>query len=168
MRRDTLPQVFRNILCPVDFSANSRAALRYAALLARVAEAHLVVLYVEDPLLAAAIATRPAARALVASRDGELRRFVAGAFRGATPEPSFTVLTEAGNPAREIVKTAARHGCELIVMGYRGAGRASRLLFGSTTEGVMRITAVPVVAVPPGRRQARLPGASRVGLKRAS
>lgn len=168
MRRDTLPQVFRHILCPVDFSANSRAALRYGALLARLSDAHLVVLYVEDPLLAAAMPTRPAARALVTSAEAELRRFVVNAFRGTTPQPSYSVLIQVGNPAREIVKTGARHACDLIVMGYRGAGRASRLLFGSTTEGVMRTTGVPVVAVPPARRQARLPGTGRVGLKRAS
>jgi nucleotide-binding universal stress UspA family protein len=168
MPRASLPHIFRCILCPIDFSANSRAALRYGALLARLADAHLVVLYVEDPLLAAAMATRPAARALVASGEAELHRFVLGAVRGATPQPTLTVLTRIGNPAREIVKAAAQHSCDLIVMGYRGAGRASRLLFGSTTEGVMRTTSVPVVAVPPGRRQARLPGSSRAGLKRAS
>src|SRR5512132_1871575 len=118
MRRDTLPQVFRCILCPVDFSANSRAALRYGALLARLSDAHLVVLYVEDPLLAAAMPTRPAARALVTSAEAELRRFVVNAFRGTTPQPSYSVLIQVGNPAREIVKTGARHACDLIVMGY--------------------------------------------------
>jgi nucleotide-binding universal stress UspA family protein len=168
MPRETFPHVFRCILCPVDFSINSRAALRYGALLARLSDAPLVVLYVEDPLLAAAISTRPAARALVASREAELRRFVVSAFSNVTPQPSFRLLTQVGHPAREIVKTAGSQRCDLIVMGYRGAGRASQLLFGSTTEGVMRATTVPVVAVPPGRRRARLPGASRVGLKRAS
>jgi nucleotide-binding universal stress UspA family protein len=168
MPRATFPRVFRCILCPVDFSANSRAALRYGAVLARLADAQLVVLYVEDPLLAAAMATRPAARAVVASGEAELHRFVLGAVRGTAPQPPITVLTRTGKPAREIVKAAAQHGCDLIVMGYRGAGRASRLLFGSTTEGVMRATTVPVVAVPPGRRQARLPGTPRTSLKRAS
>jgi len=168
MPRAAIPHVFRCILCPVDFSANSRAALRYGALLARLADAQLVVLYVEDPLLAAAMATRPAARAVVASGEAELHRFVLGAVRGATPRPTLTVLTRSGRPAREIAKAAAQHGCDLIVMGYRGAGRASRLLFGSTTEGVMRVSTVPVVAVPPGRRQARLPGTTRASLKRAS
>ena len=52
MPRDVFPRVFRSILCPVDFSPNSRAALRYAAMLARLSDAHLTVLYVDDPLLA--------------------------------------------------------------------------------------------------------------------
>jgi nucleotide-binding universal stress UspA family protein len=77
-------------------------------------------------------------------------------------------MTQAGTPAREIVKAAERQRCDLIVIGYRGAGRTSRLLFGSTTEGVMRTTAVPVVAIPPARRRARLPVGKRRILKRAS
>lgn len=162
------PPVFRSILCPVDFSANSRAALRYAAMLARLADAHLLVLYVEDPLLAAAKATRRSAAVLVAADERELRRFVTNALRGATPPVATTVTTTAGNPAREIVNAAERHHCDLIVLGYRGAGRAAWLLFGSTTEGVVRASAVPVIAIPPPRRRERRSRTNRVGLKRAS
>jgi len=162
MARDVSSPVFRSILCPVDFSANSRSALRYAAMLARLSDAHLIVLYVDDPLLAAVMAAR------MTDTDTELQRFAAGALRGATPTPAYTVMTRVGTPAREIVKVAERHGCDLIVIGYRGIGRTSRLLFGSTTEGVMRTTPVPVVAIPPARRRARLPVANRRTLKRAS
>jgi nucleotide-binding universal stress UspA family protein len=168
MSRDVLPRIFRSILCPVDFSPNSRAALRYAAMLARLSDAHLIVLYVDDPLLAAVMTARTTRPTMIAATEAELQRFVTGALRAATPAPAYTVMTEAGAPAREIVKVAERHGCDLIVIGYRGAGRASRLLFGSTTEGVMRMTGIPVVAIPPVRRRARLPVANRRILKRAS
>jgi Universal stress protein UspA and related nucleotide-binding proteins len=168
MSRYVSPRVFRSILCPVDFSANSRAALRYAAMLARLTDAHLLVLYVDDPLLAAVMAARTTASTMIAATKTELQRFVTGALRSTTPAPTYTVMTQAGAPAREIVKVAERHDCDLIVIGYRGAGRTSRLLFGSTTEGVMRTTAVPVVAIPPARRRARLPVATRRALKRAS
>jgi len=168
MSRDVSSRVFRSILCPVDFSANSRAALRYAAMLARLSDAHLIVLYVDDPLLAAVMAARKTAPAMIAATETELQRFVTEALRGATPAPAYTVMARAGTPAQEIGKIAERHGCDLIVIGYRGVGRTSRLLFGSTTEGVMRTTAVPVVAIPPARRRARLPVANRRSLKRAS
>jgi nucleotide-binding universal stress UspA family protein len=168
MPRNSAPRVFRSILCPVDFSANSRGALRYAAMLTRLSGSHLVVLYVNDPLLATAAATRHGARALLASAESDLERFVRGALRGVTPPIATTLLTIAGRPPEEIVRAAERHGCDLIVMGYRGVGRASRFLFGSTTEGVVRTTAVPVVAIPPARRAARLPAADRTSLKRAS
>jgi nucleotide-binding universal stress UspA family protein len=168
MPRNHTPHVFRRILCPVDFSANSRAALRYAAMLARLSDAHLLVLYVEDPLLAAAMATRSTARALIVAAEKELRRFVASTLRHATPAPATTLLTRVGKPAEEIVKTAASHACDVIVIGYRGVGRTSRLLFGSTTDGVLRKARVPVVAIPPARRGARVGGATRRMLTRAS
>jgi len=168
MSRNSSPRVFRSILCPVDFSANSRAALRYGAMLARLSDAHLLVLFVDDPLLATAAATRRGGAALRASTEHELRHFVEGALRNATPRVSTTLLTTVGQPAPEIVSAAARHGCDVIVMGYRGIGRASRLLFGSTTEGVIRKSAVPVLAIPPARRGARLPTVDRARLTRAS
>jgi nucleotide-binding universal stress UspA family protein len=167
MSRTTAPRVFRSVLCPVDFSQNSRAALRYAAMLARLSDAHLLVLFVNDPLLATVAATRPDAEAILASMENDFRRFVSAAVSKPTPAVAATLLTVAGKPAQEILKAAERHDCDLIVMGYRGAGRASRMLFGSTTEGVVRTSSIPVLAVPPARRRARLP-VVRAGLKRAS
>jgi nucleotide-binding universal stress UspA family protein len=167
MARHSTPPVFRSILCPVDFSSNSRAALRYAAMLARLTDGHLLVLFVDDPLLATAAARRRGAGAVLASTEHELRRFVEATVGRMTPRVATTVLTVIGKPAAEIVRTAQKHGCDLIVIGYRGTGRASRLLFGSTTEGVVRAATVPVVAVPPARRSARLP-VERARLTRAS
>src|SRR4051794_6857710 len=168
MARSLAPRPFRSILCPVDFSVNSRAALRYAAMLARLSDGHLVVVFVNDPLLATAAAIRHGAGAVTMSDENALQQFVRSALRGVTPSVATTLLTVAGKPPAEIVRAAERHGCELIVMGYRGVGRASRLFFGSTTEGVVRTTTVPVVAIPPARRGARLPSAGRAALKRAS
>jgi len=163
--------VFSSILCPVDFSTNSRAALRLAAAIANRSGGHLFVLYVDDPLIAIAATTRRNARAVISKSHADLRRFVSSSLGAAASEPGATLLTIAGKPSEEIVKVAERHDCDLIVMGYRGAGRASRMFFGSTTEGVVRTTSVPVLAIPPARRRrnARLPlGPGRAGLKRAS
>jgi nucleotide-binding universal stress UspA family protein len=161
--------LFTAILCPVDFSANSRAALSYAARLARGSNCRLVVLYVDDPLLAVAAARRYDARTIIRDEERDLRRFVAQVV-GTTEIPPVTLVTVAGKPAKEIVKTAERHRCDLIVMGYRGIGKASRLFFGSTTEGVVRSTSVPVLAIPPaGRRAKRSPAGSRAaGARRVS
>jgi nucleotide-binding universal stress UspA family protein len=154
-RQPTGSQVFRSVLCPVDFSTHSRAALRYAAALARRSSSHLVVVYVNDPLLAIAAATKHGARALIHASEHDLRRFVISVT--AARPIDVTLVTTAGKPAREIVNVAERHGCDLIVMGYRGVGRASKLLFGSTTEGVVRTTSVPVLAIPPARRRNKRP-----------
>jgi len=168
MSQRTPPSVFRAILCPIDFSANSASALRYAAMLARLSDARLIVLHVTDPLLAAAAATRHAAGAVLLRTEKDLQHFVVATLRFTTPPPPATLLVAAGKPPREIVKAARRHRCDLIVMGYRGAGRASRLLFGSTTEGVVRLATTPVVAVPPPNRRATRRTVGRRHVKRAS
>jgi nucleotide-binding universal stress UspA family protein len=158
---------FQCILCPVDFSSNSRGALRYAAALADLSGAQLFVLYVDDPLLATVAASRPDAKSILTSNQRALRRFIEAAVPAAAPRSRVTMLSVAGSPAREIVRTAEAHSCDLIVMGHRGAGRTSRLLFGSTTEGVVRTADVPVLVVPPSKRGARLPS-TRKRLDRAS
>ena len=60
--------------------------------------------------------------------------------------PAIDIVT--GVPAPEILASAERAGAELIVMGTRGLGGAGRLMFGSTTERVVRAAHVPVLAVP--------------------
>src|SRR5262245_21049828 len=153
-RRTRNAPLFSAILCPVDFSTNSRAALRYAATLARQTGCPLFVLHVDDPLLAVATARRFGASALIRADERGLRQFATSTL-GAMDAPPITIVTVAGKPSKEIVKAAERHRCDLIVMGYRGIGKASSLLFGSTTEGVVRMTSVPVLAIPPLRRRAK-------------
>jgi hypothetical protein len=56
--RDVNPRFWRqtmiprpSVLCPIDFSAGSRGALRYAAVIAAHLGARLTVLAIDDPLL---------------------------------------------------------------------------------------------------------------------
>jgi nucleotide-binding universal stress UspA family protein len=53
-----------------------------------------------------------------------------------------------GTPAGEIVDAAAEYGADLIVMGTQGRTGFSRIASaGSTTERVVRLTAVPTLVV---------------------
>ena len=64
-----------SILCPVDFSEGSRAALCYAAALADYFGARLTVITVDDPLLANAAAMGVLDPPLAVQSEAELRRF---------------------------------------------------------------------------------------------
>jgi universal stress protein F len=146
-----MTRLFRNILCPVDFSRHSQHALRYAALLASRTEARITALFVEDPLLAAAAS----GTAVPATTRSELRRFVERSVAPYGIGPgSIVVQTSAGKPYREIARTAERVGCDLIVMGAHGVTGAAKMMLGSTTERVLRGTTVPVLAIPPFKRRA--------------
>src|SRR5262249_5611776 len=53
-----------------------------------------------------------------------------------------------GKPAPEILRVARDRGCDLIVMATHGMSGVRKLFFGSTTERVLRETAVPVLLTP--------------------
>ena len=78
----------RAILAAVSFSDSSRVALVLAARLARHCGAELHVLYVEDPLLAAAAGHEGIN--LATETYGQLQRFIAGAWPAALRRPPGT------------------------------------------------------------------------------
>jgi nucleotide-binding universal stress UspA family protein len=154
---------FRSILCPVDFSAPSRTALRYAATVAEASGGELTVLYVDDPLLSTAAAVAYGADEITKKTDAELRKFVRAALANTgLDEGAVQLKVVVGKAAAEIVKAAGQHHADLIVMGTTGATGAARILLGSTTDTVLKKAEVPVLAVPPGARPRRsAPAAAR-------
>ena len=151
-------RLFQTILCPVDFSDHSRQALSYAALLASRSKARLVVIFVEDPLLAAAAAVNYDEKTLVDKARKELRRLVERAVApyGMSAD-SVTLDVAVGQPHEEIASTAERLGCDVIVMGAHGRTGANKLMLGSTTHRILRRSPLPVLATPPVAGRARGP-----------
>ena len=115
----------------------------------------MTVLFVNDPLLAAgASAASLDERALARTTEVELHNFVNNAI-GVAAGASVKYAVTKGDAAAEIQKNVRREPVDLIVMGTHGLSGAGRLLFGSTTERVLRHAAVPVLAVArPQRRSA--------------
>jgi nucleotide-binding universal stress UspA family protein len=143
----TSPQAFRSILCPVDLSASSRAALRQAGVVAERFGASLTVLFVDDPLLSRA-ALKFDEDELARRTKAELERFVEKTIGNVR----CTYEIVAGDPAEEILKAARRLGADLIVMGTQGHRGPKRLFFGSTADAVLRRSTVPVLVAPPKSR----------------
>jgi universal stress protein A len=141
---------FRSVLCPIDFSENSRVALRYAAAVAARGRAVLNVVYVNDPLLIAAAAAALHDRHLARRSAQQLREFIEATFTaGARTPPRLKSYVALGDPDTEILKGAARGRADLIVVGTHGLTGADRLLIGSTTLSVLQQSTVPVLAIPP-------------------
>lgn len=136
-----------SILCPVDFSPGAERALRHALSLAGLLGAHVTVVSVNDPLLVAAADASGHAEALRDQVEAALMATLSRVPAQASPVlPAIDVVT--GQPGDEILKAAERAGAGLVVMGTRGLGMAGRLVFGSTTERVVRDARIPVLAVP--------------------
>ena len=68
---------------------------------------------------------------------------------GSVLDGAAAVRAAGGDPAREIVKYATRHGIDLIVLGGHGRSGVSRALLGSVAERVARTAPCPVLTVPP-------------------
>lgn len=141
---------FRSVLCPVDFSPQSRTALRAAVAMARHVNASLTVMFVQDPLLLAAGKASNGGRRFVDRTRAELARFVKRAIP-TNPErrQEIALLISDGSPADEILRHAKRLRPDLLVMGSHGLSGIRKAFFGSTTEQVLRNAAVPVLAIPP-------------------
>ena len=137
-----------SILSPIDFSEQSRLALRWAGAFATRFNAQLTVASVVDPVLAEASRIRSGRDRVKAETEAALREFVAATWReGAPAQTAFA--TTVGDAAADIRDMAEAHGAELIAMGTHGLGGLRKWLLGSTTERVLRRTRVPVLAVPP-------------------
>jgi nucleotide-binding universal stress UspA family protein len=134
------------IVCPIDFSEHSKAALRMAAVIANRFAGRLVVLHVNDPLLATAAATQHVS--LEKEAENELREVIASAGASAA---RTKIVVRKGAAEQEILHAAEAEHADLVVMGTHGLTGARKLIFGSTTEKVLRETRVPVLAVPIGQ-----------------
>lgn len=137
------------VLCPVDFSNPSRAALRYAAAVAEHFGAHLTLLTVNDPLMVEAAELKLGPGWLPEDSDRELRKMFAQTFEHRGPfalDVEYLVTT--GQPAPEILRVAREQASDLIVMSTHGLTGFRKLFFGATTERVLRETTTPVLVTP--------------------
>ena len=143
-----------SVICPVDFSEPSRSALRYAAAIADHFGARLTALAVDDPMLLAATAT-VGVPPLASDTDRALRRFCTETLPTVGSGPKTIEFRVAvGMPAPEILREAQRLQADLIVISSRGRSGIRKIVFGSTTERVLRETSVPVLVTPNDQRPA--------------
>jgi len=151
-------RLFQIVLCPVDFSDHSRQALAYAALLSSRTKGRLIVMFVEDPMLAAALAVAYDEKTLLDKGRKELRRLVE---KTAAPYDirveDVTIDVAVGRPHEAIARTAERLGCDMIVMGAHGRTGINKLMLGSTTHRILRRSPLPVLATPPATGHGRGP-----------
>jgi nucleotide-binding universal stress UspA family protein len=157
---DTVPTtgvLYKRILCPIDFSESSLHALSYAIAMTEAADGQLTVVHVvshefENAADAAGVAygARMTVGEFLSRREEALRGRLGEAVAGANGRCSSDSLMTHGKPWREVLRIAAARQSELIVMGVQGRGAADLLLFGSTTQHVVRQAACPVLTIRHG------------------
>lgn len=151
---------FKHVLCAVDFSESSMAALGAALAVAQEADAELSILHVldwpvEETPPAAVSAGEPTLSAAVFDLAAYRRTLEADAgvrLAALVPESAREWCTPRthvahGKPHVELLKAAAEMHADLIVLGVRGRHPIDVMVFGSTANQVVRQATCPVLTV---------------------
>lgn len=138
-----------NVLVTTDFSDRALAAVEQAGELHRLLGSELTLLYVvEDHLPPILGGVNEEGRREILERhrkeaEARLAAYAAEHLQGCE---AYTVSV-VGVASREIVRYAAEHEHDLIVMASHGWGPIAQILVGSTTERVLHHAPCPVLLV---------------------
>ena len=144
-------RMFKRILCPMDFSDSSLKALEYALSLAKEADADLLLMHVIEGLADLKHWQQPLNPSILeylslSERNALTRlREVVPKDAHAWCRPQEILAT--GKPYEEILRVARDEDVHLIVMGVYGRNPIDLMLFGSTTNQVVRASTCPVLTL---------------------
>jgi nucleotide-binding universal stress UspA family protein len=150
-----------SIVCGVDGSADSQAALEVAGGLSTRLGLRLVIAHFAEPTYIPYAAAAPFGG--MAGRDAVMEEMewqeeaaerlienvvVAGGFTQAERRAAV------GMPAERLADVADEEDAELIVVGSRGRGAFKSAFLGSVSNSLVGVARCPVLIVPPGATDA--------------
>ena len=143
--------MYDEILCPIDGSPGSDAAVEHACYLAELADARVHALFVVDETIAGADGWDVVVEREEERGEESLDAVAAtGEARGVPVERHL----RRGRPHEEILDAASDYGADLIVMGTHGRTGVGRFLAaGSVAERVVRHSEAPVLTARLGGRE---------------
>ena len=150
----------KKILVTTDFSANSKAALRFAIQLASQDEVALTFLHVQHVMRLTSWNEATYAgyeKSETAKAQLTLDRFVESIYDKLEISPTNYTCVIQNSPLVDsvIMGYAADHAFDFICISARGAGTLEKL-FGTTTANLINQSPVPVIAVPGTYRATKL------------
>lgn len=138
------------ILLPVDFSDASNLALDYAVMLAETMQSELFILHVIEKAvypLNLGLSKDNLSKLDLEMEKAVEREMAKLAEKINASSVKFTTYILYGSPSEEIVKFAADINADMICISTNGRSGFEHLIFGSTTEKVLRKAPCPVFAV---------------------
>lgn len=152
------PHIMPNkIIVPTDFSANSKAGIRFAIQLASQNNSTLVFYHCIE-LLKPMKWTEGQFKTYVtnqlASMEVQLRAFVEKCYeQTSAPRGKSEYVVERGaDPKKNVVKYATGVKAAAICMATRGAGKIKKVI-GTNASGILSASPVPVFVIPNGYRK---------------
>jgi len=152
-------QAFKKIVACVDFSENSREALRNAFLVAQIDDAKLEVFHVDPSRhhimtdfgsfsLSHPIPSEEAR----ANAQNALQSFIDSLEETDRGTITYTTRIMEGAPvAQTIAKHLTNEGADLAVLGTQGRGRVLTVFLGTTAEALIHDSPCSVLAIKPAK-----------------
>jgi nucleotide-binding universal stress UspA family protein len=140
----------KTILVPIDFSDNSKKALRYAIPFAKQFNATLILMYVVEPTIYPSdfgfgqVGFPNVEKELQDKAAEEMRELIATLVPSTVQ--SYSVV-DSGIPFIEITSYAQKKNIDLIIVATHGTTGVEHILFGSTAEKIIRKSPCPVLVV---------------------
>jgi nucleotide-binding universal stress UspA family protein len=141
----------KRILVPTDFSAASKAALKYACGLADSLNASLDILHAVDYPYSPGAYTEfySLPQEFFDELETDARRSLEAVLTADAKERyRATLALRKGAAAREILSyLGEHHDIDLVVMATQGRGGVGRLMMGSVADKIVRTAPCPVVTI---------------------
>lgn len=151
-----IPKIKR-VLYATDLSENSVYAFRYAVNTIEKHDAEMIILHVIEDIPPAVWAYGMLDRDVADIKEGTLetlnKRLDEFCKNELREKPECLkrirrVEVKKGFPAEEILKTANKQDCDVIIMGTHGKGLLTHTFLGSVAERVLRRSRKPVFIIP--------------------
>jgi len=137
--KNNSPLDVKNILCPVDFSTESKRALKNAIIMARRFNAELIVLSVYEMIYSDSLKLKldweEETEYIRLEHEREFNSFLEG-FNLTDLNWDREIMK--GLPSEEILKAISLYNTDLLIMGTTGKSGLNRIVMGSVTEKVVR------------------------------
>jgi len=137
--KNNSPLDIKNILCPVDFSTESKRALKNAIIMARRFNAELIILSVYEMIYSDSLKLRldwdEEIEYIKLEHEKEFNAFLEG-FN--LTDLNWDREIVKGLPSTEILKAISLYKTDLLIMGTTGKSGLNRIVMGSVTEKVVR------------------------------
>lgn len=140
----------KQIIVPTDFSPCAANALKHACLIARAAEATIVLVHAADFLSNRYQSRKELISDYNQQLASRLRQQLAAIRMETEATEKVTMVTRLyeGTVGDTVLQAALDAGADLIVMGTHGEGTLSNKLLGSVTAGLVGKSGFPLLAVP--------------------
>jgi nucleotide-binding universal stress UspA family protein len=145
------------IVCPIDFSPPSNAALKEAIGMAKQYGAKLILVSVVEPIVTGLMLSVYTYQQYVKRLKNTAREQLKAMITKHVPKGMrVTALVKTGDPADVIVRTCKSQRADLLVVATHGRRGWGHLIFGSVAEKVIRMAPCPVLVIHPPKKRKQI------------